>query len=319
MTWLLLVPACSEWDIDSPDAPTWGAPNPPEPPARIQTDRILQVTEPVVDLLWIVDTSPSMSEDRERLATAFPKFVQWFVEAPVDWHLGVVTTDMESGHGELVERDGVRFVTRDTPDPELVFAHMITGLDSTTLKEEGREAAWTAIDLLGEDENAGFLHDDSYGWLHFSVVSDEDDDSDRITTDQFVDWVTDLRPYTGHVSFNSVVSTIEVGPETRGDDYLELTERLGGVAADINQSDWPELLEQLGGLQLPVLRTEFFLSLRPVPESLEIHVMEPTGATLTFLAGDFRWDESRNSVSFTSYTVPVDSRVEITYLVASDG
>ena len=46
-----------------------------------------------VDVLLVVDNSCSMIEEQGKLSTNFPNFIQYFEDAEVDWHIGVVTTD----------------------------------------------------------------------------------------------------------------------------------------------------------------------------------------------------------------------------------
>lgn len=60
-----------------------------------------------VDILLVVDNSCSMVEEQQKLATNFDSFIHYFVEANVDWQLGVVTTDVFSDDqsGRLIGGD----------------------------------------------------------------------------------------------------------------------------------------------------------------------------------------------------------------------
>src|SRR5690606_37791089 len=71
-----------------------GVMNPrPLEPVR-HTDRLLQSNQPEVDVLWVVDSSCSMSDDQAALMTYFPVFFDFFEGSGIDYHLGVVSTDM---------------------------------------------------------------------------------------------------------------------------------------------------------------------------------------------------------------------------------
>ena len=323
LAWLCCGGCPAEYEIVPPLPDEWRSPNPPDPASPVHTDRILQVVEPVVDVLWILDNSPTMVNDRDALARAFPNFIQPFVDSAVDWHVGVITTDMETdGHGgQLQERDAIRWLDPDVPDFEQVFVQMATAnLEGGSIKERGREAAWTALDHHRDGFNKGFLRDASSGWLHLTVVSDEDDDTDeqQLTVQAFADFLVWLRPFPGRVSFNSIVSLDGHGTEERGEDYIALSELLGGLVADVSASNWDGLMDDLGGLQAPEAIDEFFLSVLPVPETLDVHGVTASGVTLVYVQGtDYTYVEERNSIAFVDAPPPIGSSLEITYTVSA--
>lgn len=285
-----------------------------------RTDRFLQVVEQQVDVLWVVDDSPSMEEDRRLLAQAFPEFIQWFEAVESDWHVGVITTDMETpeASGALQERGGYRFIDRDTVNPVGVFTEMVTAGSGGALREKGRDAAWTATEPLKDTVNEGFLHDSELAYLHFTVVTDEDDASDRIAVDQFVDYVNFIRPIADRTTWNSVVATQNTGTEDLGEDYLALTAALEGAIADVNDPLWPDRIRELGGTQAPEPIIEFFLSARPVDGTVDVKVTEPSGIVITFVPlVDWTWSEPRNSVTFVDYVPPLGAAVEVHYQLAA--
>ncbi len=308
---------------DVPDAHAWGEANPAELPPTEQVDHILQVVEPYVDILWVIDSSPSMVDDREALAAAFPSFVDDFEAIAVDYHIGVVSTDMETeGHqGQLQERQGVRWLENDTPDMGAVFTEMTTtGMATSSLDEKGREAAWTALELQSDFFNEGFLRDDEAAWLHITVVTDEDDDTldTTVSVERFAEYVNFIRPYAERTSFNSVVAMVDTGKEERGESYIALSEAIGGSVFNINQSSWDTVLASLGGLQAPQPLTEVFLSQIPIPETLDVKVVDPAGVTFVYVQGvDYIWSAERNSVPFLGEPPGVGSSIQVTYTVAS--
>jgi hypothetical protein len=72
-----------------------------------------------VDVLWVIDNSGSMSEETNQVVVNFANFIDAFVGLGLDYHIGVVTTDMVAADqsGRLVGP----VVTNDTPDPEDSF------------------------------------------------------------------------------------------------------------------------------------------------------------------------------------------------------
>jgi hypothetical protein len=72
------------------------------PAAPFQVDSFTQQQISKVDILWIIDDSPSMQKKQDRLKTNSQNFIQFLQAQQVDYHLGVTTTDtfnpLESGH-----------------------------------------------------------------------------------------------------------------------------------------------------------------------------------------------------------------------------
>ncbi|MBT3224069.1 MAG: hypothetical protein HN348_33795, partial [Proteobacteria bacterium] len=69
-----------------------------------------------VDLLFVVDSSCSMSEEQQALTLGFPDFLNNLDAAGFDYHAGVVSMDMDdsSHQGKLREASGFRWVQPDT-------------------------------------------------------------------------------------------------------------------------------------------------------------------------------------------------------------
>lgn len=265
------------------------------------------------DVLFVVDNSQSMAEEQELLAVNFPVFLEWFERFDVDYHIGVVSTDMEDPRqsGLLQESQGVLWIERSTPDPAAVLAEM-TLLGATGSNEErGRDAAYTALELRGA-ANAGFRRDDAF--LNVVAVSDEDDQSDdtRISQSDFVRYLLDLRSDTTRTTFSAIVGPRSYGEAQRchatpGIDYLEVVQAVGGVGWSICDVDWSPLVDELGFVSIG-LRREFRLSYTPDPDTIAVVVdeeEEPPDA--------WRYDPEPNAVTFTSDPPPSGSRVIVRY------
>ncbi len=272
-----------------------------------QSDRIVQVPIPQVDALFVVDNSCSMLEEQEALGTNFPAFLQWFAESELDYHIGVVSTDMNDPlhTGQLQPGLDELWIEEDTAYADAVFADMVSlGIEGHP-REKGRAAAFTAVELLADKANAGFVRRDA--GLHITIVSDEDDDSGSspITRDEFVEYLLNARQGSRMVSFSSIVGprTGCAQAEEPGTDYLAVTSQVGGVSWPICSPDWTTVLEDLGFLAAGLSR-EFFLSRVPVPGTVEVKV-QTDGVVRTFEEGtDWAYVEGRNSVEFVEYLPP---------------
>src|SRR5690606_32353854 len=94
---LAIVGCSSEYrHLVPPDAAVIPSPRPLED--ETHTDRIRQVTQPMVDVLWVVDDSGSMYDEQVALSSNFPDFFEFFDGSGLDYHIGVVSTDMDASN-----------------------------------------------------------------------------------------------------------------------------------------------------------------------------------------------------------------------------
>jgi len=316
---LLMFVACKPEYTWDPNTSVIGQPNPPDLSTPVKLDRIVQTTVPAVDVLWVVDNSCSMDEEQTALAANFPKFMQFFMDSGLDYHVGVVSTDMDDfDHKGKLQPDpwsGVRIIDPSVAEPIPVFQRMADLGTWGAADEKGRAAAWSALVTQRDLANAGFLREDAF--LSIVVISDEDDYSGNspVTLPNFINFLTDLKPSSDMVSFSSIVGPPGNCPTAElGSEYLAVSDAIGGIEWSICDSNWDQVLQELG-MQAAGLRREFFLSEVPVADSVAVWVVD-NGTRNDFVNGlDFSYDRSRNSVLFSSYIPNPLSEVFIEYQV----
>jgi len=284
---------------------TWG-PDTDMPPIERHpyVDTFVQVGEGEVDVLWVVDDSFSMDDEQEALAEYFPAFYEYIQFSGLEYHIGVVSTDMTAPDrgGRLVEVDGFRYIDNDTPDASTVFEGMALLGTNGSFVERGIDAVYAALETRRDDHNAGFLREAS--GLHVVVVSDESDFSTDLTADQLGDFLLGLAATRETVTFSSIVPSDTA--------YVTVTEKVGGIHLPIHGEPWHDVLEQLG-IQASGLSQEFVLSERPVPATLDVEVSY-RGTLQTFVPGvDWVYVPDRNSVLFLEYVPPPFAEVAISY------
>jgi hypothetical protein len=306
---ILLAAACgTENDVVGPP-PIEFVPSPAEDAPVVRSEVWHQAVTPVVDVLFVVDDSASMVEEATALAANVDVFLDWFVSSALDWHVGVISTNMESvsARGKLVEARGLRWIDPTTPDPAGVFAEMVPFSAGVDHVESGRQAIYTAVEVQGEDHNSGFLRPE--GSLHVVVASDEDDHSPTPELGEFIDWFSTLRPATKR-SFSAVTVLAPCGDAVEvGQGYIDVSEAVGGVLRSICEPDWAPVLDAVGGVSAAPI-AEFFLSEIPVSETLVV------GVTLSEEPIDLAWayEQTRNSVRF-DVPPPLGAVVSATYTV----
>ena len=322
---LLVLPfffGCNEYTIEN-TGKVWGEPNPPVLESPIQQDRVVQVTTPAVDVLWVVDNSCSMYEEQTALTNNFDAFIEYFIDSGLDWHVGVVSTDMDdaSHRGKLRSANGVRYIDENVTDPVSTFRSMAQMGTSGSYNEKGRAAAYTGLEVLRNGYNAGFYREQAS--LSVIVISDEDDYSGNspVSRTEFINYLLNLKVSPDMVNFSSIVGppgSCSTAAE-EGTDYIAVTAAVGGIMWSICSSDWATVLDQLG-MQAAGLKREFFLSQLPVVDSIKVWVVFE-GVTYTFQEGGcddcYTYDAARNSITFNTYVPDPLAEVFIEYDVLS--
>ncbi len=117
------------------------------------------------------------------------------------------------------------------------------------------------------------------------------------------------------MTFNSIVHTTGSAGQQVGGRYLNLTQRVGGLACDIESDDWSGLLDA-PGVAAAGLERAFFPSSLPVFDPLDVRVVTPDEVTVVFTKGEDNTDgASRNSFVFDTFLQSAPSEAHIEYTV----
>jgi hypothetical protein len=307
--------------------------------ARVSDD-FMQAPSNQVDILWVIDNSVSMQNEQQSVAVGAADFMSQLEISSMDFHLGVVSSDVELENataGVLLGNPPV--LDGATPNYQDAFRSRVQMGTGGSDKEKGLQAALTAIrSPLADTRNAGFLRDGAM--LNIVIVSDENDCSDNgalgaeaAGTDCYdryddltsvADLVRDLKVVKGD---DPIVLSGIVGPEVvdgcedtvPGRRYYTAIEMLGGVRADICQTDYSEVMNALGLVASGILTT-FTLSRNAVEDTIEVTVT-PEGEDPFVVPADATngWTYSADYAQITFHGTGVPPRgaaVEVSYEVA---
>jgi hypothetical protein len=253
--------------------------DPPAIPA-VQVD-VQRQADGIVDILWVVDDSGSMTNQRQTLTNNFARFLDELLALQVRFHIGVISTN-HNDRGTL--RGTTKIITNDTPNPRQVF------LDNTTFPNASRarleqglrmmELALTEPNLSGA--NAGFLRPNAA--LVVIAVTDEDDSSygDPAYYARFLRSLK--RPGNENLSSLSIIGgTTPDGCFPPGEEiyfggradpafrYSSVATRTGGVIGSICDASFEATLVKIAAA-LNTLRRVFPLSLKPDPATITVLV-----------------------------------------------
>lgn len=220
----------------------------------------IQSNGEMIDIIMIIDNSPSMREEQRRMADRFRNFIDTL--EGLDWQLAIITTHAKSGnqpwaYGRFApfERfNNSPYINADTPNLEDVFSRNVRRRETGTSDEEGIKNMYLAIQ---RPENQFFFREHAH--LVSIIVSDEDERSNGTrlrlenTPENLLETIAaqfgPQKTYTHHSIIHEPgipFQCRQVGDHFHGVTYARLSELTGGVTGDICDNDYAETLENIG-------------------------------------------------------------------------
>lgn len=257
-----------------------------------------------VDMLFVVDNSGSMAGEQKILADSFASFIDQFYKRDVDFHIGVITTDVSNAGnskywtgklsgfvdpdmGRLLSKTtGERFLNRDSLDLINKFKANVKVGTSGSGSEQGLNSVSLALDdsKLKGGFNDGFLRDDAM--LSVIVVSDENEDiRNKESIDQRIDRVVnrlkqlkgaDSRGYRLDFVVNSSVNPVAYSYPLPGEAfypevYLAAATKTSSKVLDIQKNFGSELVG-IGGDIINQAQSEFKLTEKAIAGSVKVKI-----------------------------------------------
>ena len=271
----------------------------PTEDVNIWVDSFIQVRAvDGVDIVWVIDTSGSMSAYQEQLLSGIEHMMNALPDA--GWRLVMISTDPS----EVVDENQFPLVPGDSIlDAEAMYTLMNKGS-----KEQGFDAIKEYMEL--NPYAASWMRPDAALLVVF--VSDEDEQSDVLTSStEFVNWYTARR--FGNVFLASIVMQEEdvsvCDSESYGSrpgrSYIDAANLIFGTVVDICEEDWSAGVGDATTQIEPYEHIE--LTHTPVEQTIRVFV---DGS----LVADWMYVQSTNTVEFLS--IPSGgSLVEVGYVI----
>lgn len=152
-------------------------------------ESFVQTFHEKVDLLWVIDNSPSMEDNIWHVQQNFQSFLGSFLSLGLDFQMAITTTDPDlrgrfQGSPEILTSDMVQSIISTT------FIDTLTGLGTEgAFWEEGLQVTKYALENTMQ-KNLFLRGDDAA--LSVIIVSDEDDNGSALQGQQFIDWFQGL-------------------------------------------------------------------------------------------------------------------------------
>ncbi|HVG64404.1 MAG TPA: VWA domain-containing protein [Hyalangium sp.] len=295
--------------------------DPPAIPA-VQVD-VQRQADAVVDILWVVDDSGSMTNQRQTLSNNFARFLDELLSLQVRFQMGVISTNYND-RGTL--RGTTKIITNATPNPRQVFLQNTTFPPSRARLEQGLrmlELALTEPNLSGA--NAGFLRPNAA--LAVIVVTDEDDSSFGDPA-YYARFLRSLKgPGNENLSSLSIIGgTTPDGCFPPGEEiyfgglaepafrYSSVATKTGGIIGSICAVSFEETLLKIA-TALNTLRRVFALSLKPDPATITV-LVNGTAVPRDVVNG-WQYRSETQSITFLgNYVPPPGALMRFEYAIA---
>lgn len=255
---------------------------------------------PILDILWVVDNSGSMSPHQTNLSSNIGSFMTAFAATGADYHMAVITTDDWSFSA---------IVTPYSADPEGQLASLVVTGVMGSGHERGLEMSVLSLSSSSAAGPGGsFFREDAKLVLIF--VSDEPDHSSDWSS--YISFFDSLKPSGDFIPYG-VIGDYPSGctgyPSAQfGAGYWHLIDHYGGAWYSICASDWGVQLQDLAG-EMTGRRTFPLDASDPIVDTIEVRVNGQ-------VTEDWEYDASSNSVVFAEGSVPEEGQtIDIDYAV----
>ncbi len=232
-----------------------------------------------VDILWIVDNTPSMAKHQANLAPRANDFLRGLINKGMDFRIAATTPDLTSTGENGAFIGSPKVINPGTADIYNVFSSKIKLPEVDYATEQGLGAMQKAIELRGST-NSGFFRDDAF--LVIVVLTNEDDKSPGPSSD-YVNYLNNFKPNTKDGEKNWILNLIgvldanDVNCTTRdryveaGYEYMDLADYSNGTKSTICTDDFTAAL---AGVERRIyeIASKFFLDRTPVVETIEVRI-----------------------------------------------
>jgi hypothetical protein len=296
------------------------------------TDIYNQADGKQVDVLFVIDNSGSMSEEQSNIATSFQSFVSIASVFNDDYHIGIVTTDMdsaaESGRLQVKGSTPYRYVTKNQTNPGGMLETKANQGTNGSSVEQGFAAAEAALTLpltydakkvcktdadCGGDTcttdpttgllgcggtNRGFLR--KYADLEVVILSDENDQSPSDLSYYENKFLSIKGAANKNLVHFHAITGLAGGCNGSGGQaedcgrYVSMANYFGGQAASICDLNFAPVLQNIGAQAFGVA-LEYFLTRTPDPSTIDVKINAtpcPQGAK------SWSYDPAANAVIF---------------------
>lgn len=241
----------------------------------------LEVFDPRIDILFVIDNSGSMESHQRNLVANIDKFVKQFAKnAFLDFHVGVLSTDMDgyysSGTCCGALSGSPAFVTKTTLNLQATLSQNLLLGTSGSGSEKSFEPIMAALSepLLSRD-NAGFYRPDAF--LAVIFITDAEDQS-RASSRELMDFLLRLKTRSEQVLGYGVIIPSPDSSCQRDDgsrpqkieNFLGMVSNAGSNIMNLCAADYGDRLNAFFEDMVKRVGNQIYLSRKPIVESIKV-------------------------------------------------
>ena len=252
-------------------------------PPDVRIDVFPQVDRAQLDALFVVDNSRFMSVHQKRVADSFHRFVDYLALNQIDWHVGLLTSDVNASPGVYQGGGKEYFAFNDSNVAQSVGQAVVAlgtaGSAISAVLQQG--------DLALRGPPDGFLRPGAA--LFIVLVTDNDD---PWSTGEDLYYFRSFKQSKGEGNDGLVRMSVLAGPPPSGCTIPDpqnpqntfvaqaaprlkgLAEQLGGALHNLCAPDFDAVFDELGATAAG-LKHNFRLAIAPDPSSLHVSVHAP--------------------------------------------
>src|SRR2546430_1903182 len=260
-------------------------------PPDVRIDVFPQVDRAQLDALFVVDNSRFMAVHQQRVAAAFHRFVDYLDQNQIDWHVGLVTSDVSAQPGVYQGGGDKKYFDAHDTAAAVQSAIVAIGTGGSAISAVLQQAA---LALRGPPEN--FLRP---GAALFVVLVTDNNDPWSPGEDLY--YYRSFKQSKGAGNDGLVRLSTLAGPPPNGCTIPDpqnpqntfvaqsaprleaIAEQLGGELQSLCDPHFDQVFDQLGATGAGLHRT-FRLAKPPDPTTLTVRVRAPCDADRRALA-----------------------------------
>ena len=261
-------------------------------PADVRVDVFPQVARAQLDALFVVDNSRYMAVHQKRIADSFHRFVDYLALNQIDWHLGLVSSDLRAAPGQYQGGGKLYFASADANVAPAV-GQAVVGLGTSG---SAISAVLQQADLALRAPPSGFLRP---GAALFIVLVTDNDDPWSVGEDLY--YLRSFRQAKGAGNDGLVRMSALAGPPPSGctipdpqnpqntfaadpaPHLQSLAQQLGGGLQNLCDPAFDLVFDRLGATAAG-LKHNFRLATAPDPSTLLVTVHAPCDVKRAALA-----------------------------------
>ncbi len=233
-----------------------------------------------VDVLFVVDSTPSMAKHQTAIADQVGSFIDILDQKGIDYRLAVTTMDMSGGGARGAFHGTNKVLSPSTPNLKSAFRQNVSVGETGSEIERGIDTLRAAITPpLSTGANAGFLRSDAV--LAIVFVTNEDDKSAGSTAEVIaaLDAIKPQFPYGARGWIANVIGLLDVGTSCTtsasytepADRYLALASESGGASASICSNNMAEALSSIRQ-RISQMISDYRLGREPIESTIQVWV-----------------------------------------------